>query len=260
MLIQNSDDEYGMISRFTYDQFFSQRENIKRNDVALLIESLGGYPDAAYKLAKLFYNRAGGFTALVPGYAKSAATLICLGANQIILGEGGELGPLDMQTKNQDDEEMSSALNHVQTLERLRAFSLTTLDETVQLMLLRTNKKVSSILPLAMEFSADMVRPLMESIDVVRYTEMSRLLKIGEDYALRLLKLNYSKKDSERIADKLVSEYAQHDFIIDVDEAKSLQLSAIRADDQITEGYEMIFPYLNSLTVIGTLTEETHEE
>ena len=111
-----------------------------------------------------------------------------------------------------------------------------------------------------MEFSADMVRPLMESIDVVRYTEMSRLLKIGEDYALRLLKLNYSKKNSERIADKLVSEYAQHDFIIDVDEAKSLQLSAIRADDQITEGYEMIFPYLNSLTVIGTLTEENHEE
>ena len=140
MLIQNSDDEHGMISRFTYDQFFSQRENIKRKDVALLIESPGGYPDAAYKLAKLFYNRAGGFTALVPGYAKSAATLICLGANQIILGEGGELGPLDMQTKSQDDEEMSSALNHVQTLERLRAFSLTTLDETVQLMLLRTKE------------------------------------------------------------------------------------------------------------------------
>ena len=33
----------------------------------------------------------------MPFWAKSAATLLCLGADKIVLGEHAELGPLDVQ-------------------------------------------------------------------------------------------------------------------------------------------------------------------
>ncbi len=49
----------------------------------LVIDSGGGYAQAAFQIANLFRRHAGGFTAVVPRYAKSAATLLTLGADEI---------------------------------------------------------------------------------------------------------------------------------------------------------------------------------
>ena len=65
--------------------------------IHLLIHSPGGHADPAYKAMKFFRKRFKTVVAIVPLYAKSAATLMCLGADKIFMGEFAELGPLDVQ-------------------------------------------------------------------------------------------------------------------------------------------------------------------
>lgn len=67
--------------------------------IDLLLHSPGGDIDAAEKLITLIRKRAGtaGVRVIVPDYAKSAATLIALGADTIVMSDSSELGAIDPQ-------------------------------------------------------------------------------------------------------------------------------------------------------------------
>jgi hypothetical protein len=69
------------------------------NGLALIISSPGGDGLGAERIIRICrsYSRTGRFTAIVPAKAKSAATLICLGAESIVMGPTSELGPVDPQ-------------------------------------------------------------------------------------------------------------------------------------------------------------------
>ena len=66
----------------------------------IILESYGGDIDAAYKILHLLKNYADKITVIVPSHAKSAATLIALGADELIVCKAGELGPLDPQVRD----------------------------------------------------------------------------------------------------------------------------------------------------------------
>ncbi len=66
----------------------------------ILLESCGGDINSAYKILNLFKSYADKITVIVPFYAKSAATLIALGADELIVCKAGELGPLDPQVRD----------------------------------------------------------------------------------------------------------------------------------------------------------------
>lgn len=66
----------------------------------IFLESGGGDIDSAYKILNLFKAYADKITVIVPSYAKSAATLIALGADELIICKAGELGPLDPQVRD----------------------------------------------------------------------------------------------------------------------------------------------------------------
>lgn len=61
------------------------------------------------------------YIALVPGKAKSAATMICLGASKIIMGRTSELGTVDPQLTIKEKDKISrfSVYNVVKSYERL---------------------------------------------------------------------------------------------------------------------------------------------
>jgi len=64
----------------------------------LMITSPGGDPNAAEKLLFMCRKRfIDGFYVVVPNYAKSAATMIALGSDKILMGYLAELGPIDPQ-------------------------------------------------------------------------------------------------------------------------------------------------------------------
>jgi ClpP class serine protease len=69
----------------------------KTENLELIIHSSGGLPENAKKIVKMCRACCTNFTIIVPDAGKSAATIIALGADKIIMGNTSELGPIDPQ-------------------------------------------------------------------------------------------------------------------------------------------------------------------
>jgi hypothetical protein len=248
-------DSFNMIGDLVSTAFFQARhkELNKKQRVALLIDSPGGLARSAYEVAMLLRNHCGGFVAIIPRHAKSAATLLTLGADAIIMNEHAELGPLDVQIWNPDREEQMSGLDEVQALERLQAFAMRATDHMMLMLIKRTKKKVNTLAPMVTEFVTKLTQPLFENIDVVRYTQMSRLLKIGEEYGKRLLQKVYGG-GAEEIAKKLVEDYPEHGFPIYPDDARRLGLKVSCVPSSIRGVMEEITQYLSGRNLVGRIT------
>jgi hypothetical protein len=86
--------------------FVDMLHNLKSGDpVDLLLHSPGGDIDAAEKLISLVRSKVGEdgmLRVIVPDFAKSAGTLMALGANVIVMSDSSELGPIDPQVSLKD--------------------------------------------------------------------------------------------------------------------------------------------------------------
>jgi hypothetical protein len=63
----------------------------------VLFASPGGDGETAIRMVRSLQARCSELTVLVPDQAKSAGTLLCLGADKILMGPAGDLGPVDTQ-------------------------------------------------------------------------------------------------------------------------------------------------------------------
>lgn len=63
----------------------------------LMLASPGGDGEVAVRLVRAMQARCSEFTIVVPDMAKSAATIMCLGADRILMGPTSDLGPVDPQ-------------------------------------------------------------------------------------------------------------------------------------------------------------------
>jgi ClpP class serine protease len=66
-------------------------------DLHLLLDSPGGDGETAIRLVRSMQARCRELTVLIPDQAKSAATLLALGAHPIVMGPTSDLGPVDPQ-------------------------------------------------------------------------------------------------------------------------------------------------------------------
>lgn len=239
------------------EMFFKARHDLPQGKpIALLIESPGGSAESAYLIAKLLQRRCGSFIALVANWAKSAATLLALGASEIILSEHGQLGPLDVQIFDADREDTSSALNETQALERLHQAGLEAFVNTLYVLQSRTNKRIDTLLPHALKFVAESMRPLYEKVDVVQYTSRLRDLKVAEEYAVRLLSPHYPARAANRLAQRLVEQYPDHGFVIDFDEAKRIGMRVVKepTPEQIVQ-LDKILLHIRDINAFGRVVE-----
>ncbi len=63
----------------------------------VLLASPGGSGEMALRMVQSMQNQCENVRVIVPDMAKSAATVLCLGADEIIMGPAGDLGPIDPQ-------------------------------------------------------------------------------------------------------------------------------------------------------------------
>lgn len=87
--------------------------------LVLLISSPGGSGLAAERIIEICrnYSKTSEYCVIVPGKAKSAATMICFGASNILMGPTSELGPVDPQCAI--DKKPFSVYNIVRSYETL---------------------------------------------------------------------------------------------------------------------------------------------
>lgn len=70
---------------------------VESSKVDLLLNSNGGMIDSAEKILYMCREKSSSFRVIIPERAKSAATLIALGSDEIVMGIASELGPTDPQ-------------------------------------------------------------------------------------------------------------------------------------------------------------------
>jgi len=137
-LIQKLEQHFGRPICVYFTSFLSERgicdsdaemlENVlsaehKGGELLLIINSPGGQALAAERVVNVCRAYSSGeFSVLVPHMAKSAATMICFGADKIYMSKTAELGPVDPQVRYKDDQERlisMSAAEYIRVYERL---------------------------------------------------------------------------------------------------------------------------------------------
>lgn len=203
----------------------------KLDTLEILIHSPGGHIDVAYQAAKFFRRHCNQLNVIVPLVAKSAATLLCLIADNIYMGEFAELGPLDVQIHDPFERGQFpfSPLDEFKSMEFLREYATEVLDYFSNLVVERSGMSVKEALHEAIPAVTGMMTPLYSHIEPSKVGEYRRSLAVGEEYAKRILKLRRFR-DVEGLTQKLVWNYPSHDFVIDFDEVEDMGLPVKRLD------------------------------
>lgn len=216
----------GPVDRQGYErlsQVLESRNGSRKKNCLLVIVTFGGDPNAGYRIARsLSHNYPNGkISVLVPHYCKSAGTLICIGANELVIADTGELGPLDIQVQKPDEMfKSASGLDIIRGLTYLRDNVL----ESFRSYLIDINQgsglSTKSASEIASKLTIGIHEPIFAQIDPMRLGEMQAALTIALEYGERLNQ-RYQNLKPEALS-KLATSYPSHGFVIDRKEARDL--------------------------------------
>lgn len=168
----------------------------REKDILLVVHSKGGDIDAGYFIGKtgkrLSKNK---FVVAIPRKAKSAATLLAIGADEIHMGLLSELGPIDPQFGGFPAQGIKNALEILSDMACRHPGSAAMLGEY-----------------------------LSKKLDLRILGLFERINESASQYAERLIgnrKLSTGRSAKE-LADHLVNHYKDHSFVIDHEEATEL--------------------------------------
>ena len=198
-----------------------------KTTVDVWLDSPGGSARDAYKIALLLRSIACRVRVVIPDYAKSAATLLSLVADEIYMGPAAELGPLDVQLDYEKNPGMKvSALDRIgnlnQITEAAREIVLGLGGEVRYTTRLGRAETVSVMADLA----SSLLKPLVSQVDPTILQQANRMLKEAADYGKRLM---LTREDCPRelamsLPERLTKDYPTHGYAISLDEAAELGL------------------------------------
>lgn len=217
MVAQDADHLYTSISSFT-----------DKRDILLILHSSGGNAEPAYLISKMCRTHSKNrFIAVVPRRAKSAATLVCCGADEIHMGSLSELGPIDPQIDGLPALGLKNAVEQIADFVRKY--------------------------PRASEMFADYLK---ESLKLTHFGYYDRVVASAVQYAERLLKTHADSlpESPDSIAWRMVYNYKDHSFVIDKDEAEEIFGNSIVRGG--TEEYDMGNDIYQTCSLIGYLFKQ----
>lgn len=232
----------GSLEVINYRCVDEARKNLAGMDhianLSLFVESPGGSPDQAFKLARTLRRYADDIEAIVVNWAKSGATFLCLSSNSIAMSYDGELGPLDTQIPDPRGGRSISALNAFKSLEFLREHVLEALETLLRYYIEVHGMSLSHAVRSAEPLVSDIVTPLFGQVDPLELGEARRYLNVAEQYS-RMAMERYSYQHipqayREAMVRKLVWDYPSHGFVIDREEARKIGLNVVDLDDKTT--------------------------
>jgi hypothetical protein len=219
------------IQRCCENRFRFPKSSPPSEPINVILDSTGGPLDSAFKTILFLSRYTQNIHVYVPRKAKSASTLIAIGANEIVMSPFGELGPLDTQVRDpRNPTDYVSALDLYQSVDYVRDFGFSTLSEVLKNLAFATQGRMSlaSSVKSGAEYALGSITPMLEQVNAIDFGGWGRSLKIGERYAQILLARvdAVDKMKSEKIARRLVYGYTHHLFPIDITEAKEMGLNA----------------------------------
>lgn len=195
----------------------------KVKKISLLLYTSGGDMLAPIRIVKLIRNHCEKFEVLVPYKAHSAGTLICLGADTIVMSELGELTPVDPTTGH--------PFNPQNPANPQQKFEVSVEDLNSYLLFAKEKAEVKS------EQMIDAYKLLVEKLHPLSIGNAYRAYRMARLLTERLLWLHMDKeKDGEKvkkIIKEITGDITIHAYPIDRDEAADLGLKIEKATDEV---------------------------
>lgn len=199
--------------------------------IDLLLHSYGGAVDTPFKVVMLIREFCEEFAVIVPFAAKSAASMLVLGADEVVMGPISELGPIDPLVKHPVYRDLwvpVQAVRHCfDYLQRSIADS--------------SNPEVASFI----------ITPMLNKLDPWLIGDYEKTLKASRQYAEALLSRYMLREQPGRVAavtEALTEGYFSHGYPIGRREARELGLKVTEVDGEVWEliwqlylGYEDLF-------------------
>lgn len=244
---------YGFDSGFEILRFlpFIRARKNKHPNVLVFVTSEGGDADCAYRIGRFIQDAYQSITVVVSGWCKSAGTLVCIAANELIVCDAGELGPLDVQLSKLDEVgERSSGLAIEASFEKLQKESSKLFMRYLQTILSEIPGRISfrTAADIASHMATGATAPIFSKIDPLAVGEDYRANLVAEQYAVRLnLKSRNLREGDNSGLRMLASGYPSHRFVIDRAKASRLFQRVSRPAGNIAElvsclGRDVIVP------------------
>ncbi|WP_157652443.1 SDH family Clp fold serine proteinase [Burkholderia ubonensis] len=250
------DRDFIVVSRGIERQLHTDLTNLlkdkTRPKVTVFLTTYGGDPHGGFRFARCLRHNYEHVRLVVPSFCKSAGTLIAIAANELAIGDFGELGPLDVQViKPSELAERGSGLEVMEALNISAAHAQQVFSQN--LVDLRQTWRLST--KLAGEFAgilaAAAVQPLYAQIDPARLGEMQRAMRIALEYGDRLSSASHSLRTGA--LEQLVSGYPSHSFVIDRKEARQLFNSVHAPTEAETKICSILWSQLSEQRQLGPM-------
>ena len=207
------------------------------NEIDFILNSPGGDADAAYKIIRILKRRFRKVNVIVPLWAKSAATLLSLGADEIIMDEMAEFGPLDPQIPKQKEDSPDfdfetslideSALQLIEEKAQLQYLNMfTNIHEFKKIRIDR--KEISRQI---FHYLSEFYAPLLSQIDPYKMGQKNRVAKIASAYALKII------PNAQRLIYYLANDCPDHGFVVDYEQLKEFGIN-VKLSDEISPEFE----------------------
>ncbi|AXP38268.1 TPA: SDH family Clp fold serine proteinase [Haemophilus influenzae] len=243
-------DYYFYIGPISMDGYYRLCKEINthksKEKVMLCLVTYGGDPDAGFRIGRALQHHYNSDVSIyIPNVCKSAGTLTVISAKTIIMNNQGELGPLDIQLRKDDELGVSnSGLDIFKTLD--------TLEERVNAEFTKYLRSVRFGQGLSTRMSADIatklvssiIKPIAEQIDPIKIGEHQRATDIATEYGSRLNETSQCLKNNKTSLEQLIRGYPSHGFVIDRKEAQRLFSCVQRANEDIIKKFKAIHDVL----------------
>lgn len=201
------------------------------NKISLFLYTRGGSTLASWSIANLIMQFCEEFEVIVPSKAHSGGTLICLGANRIVMTKQATLGPIDPSVNTPLNPQIPGAPPHAKapvSVEAIRGF--------IDLAKNDLKIKRDNNLAIVLTNLAEKVHPLVLG-EVYRAQSQIKML------ARKLLAKQIKNEEKiQRIISFLSSESGSHDYTINRKEAKEeLGLSIEKPDSEFYQLIKQIY-------------------
>lgn len=210
----------------------------KVKNIDLFLYSRGGDVSTPWKIVSMIREYCENLTVLIPSKAYSATTLIALGADKIIMGPKGELGPIDPTVEMPTTGEINKSIN----TEDITAY--------ISFMKEKVNLTDQDALCQVISQLAQDVTPLTLGIIYRTYSHIRLVAKKMLDSHKE--KINETK--AQTIIELLTEKMFSHDHGINRREAKGIGLNVKFADEGLSKlMWELIVDYEKELDLLNPI-------
>jgi hypothetical protein len=214
----------GTIDEQLFSQIVQAVTRQKSNDkVVVGLVTYGGQANHAYRIGRYLQSIYQTVVVFIPSLCKSAGTLVAAAANRLVMSPFGEIGPLDVQLLQRDELfGRRSGLTTRSALADLKGHSFDLFENFMLGIIRRSGGAVS--FRLAADLSARATSELMSGV----YSQINPDT-LGQDFRDLSVATEYCKRLNDAARNlkvgairRLVNDYPSHDFVIDLQEAKTL--------------------------------------